>query len=405
MTFRASPSFGDAHLWSRRKVTMGIAVAASSVAAPAFFSHAAPQPAMPSASTGSCHAPLDIEDGLNTAASAETGVDPAALCTALDSVRNGSTNIHSVLVARRGKIIAELYCSGSDRSIYSLWSSRVDFHQAEKHDMRSISKNVVSLLYGILLARGEVPDIETPVASLYSEYPELNDAPRQAIRIRHLLTMTTGLEWNEPSPVYRASSNDETGLLYRECAYRYVFDRDVVAPPGYRFAYSGGATAVLAEIMVRTTKKPLCDLAREELFEPLGITDWEWIKNLHGTPLAAAGLRMKPRDLMKIGVMMLDRGRWQGRQVVPAAWIAQSTKPHIMTDPVGGYGFQWWSISTPRQGKELAVTAAIGNGGQRLFLVPDLDLSVVTTAGDYNDPAISGPLNQILQQIVGAIQN
>jgi CubicO group peptidase (beta-lactamase class C family) len=76
-----------------------------------------------------------------------------------------------------------------------------------------------------------------------------------------------------------------------------------------------------------------------------------------------------------------------------------------MTDPVGGYGFQWWSISTPRQGKELAVTAAIGNGGQRLFLVPDLDLSVVTTAGDYNDPAISGPLNQILQQIVGAIQN
>lgn len=405
MTFKERPAIGDAHLWSRRKLMIGMAVAASSVTAPAFPGHAAPTRAMMATSAGSCSTPPALRDGLSTAAPAETGFDAAALCNALQGVHDGPANIHSVLVMRHGKLVAELYRSGSDRSIYSLWSSRVSFDRTDRHDMRSISKSVVSLLYGILLSRGEVPGIDTPVSSLYPELPEYDDVSRRAIRIRHLLTMTMGLEWNEPSPVNRASSTDEAGLFFRQCAYSYVFSRDIVALPGQQFTYSGGATAVLAEIMVRATKRPLRNIAREELFKPLGIADWEWIGNIYGTPAAAAGLRLKPRDLMKIGVMMLDQGRWHGRQIVPAAWIAQSTKPDIITEPVGGYGFQWWSTSSAWRGKKLMVTEAIGNGGQRLFLVPALDLAVVTTAGDYNDPAISTPLNQLLQQIVGAIQS
>ena len=342
-------------------------------------------------------------DGLATAAPAALGIDANSLHYMLAGVQEASTNIHSVLVLRHGQLVAELYRSGADRSIYSLWASQRPFTPADLHDMRSVSKSVVGLLYGILLDRGKVPEIDRSVASLFPEYAALQDTARRAILVRHLLTMTAGLEWTEPSPVRRVSSTDETGLTFRPCAYSYVFQRDVVAKPGTLFTYSGGLTAVLAEIMERATKRPLRQLAEENLFGPLGITDWQWVGDVYGRPLAAAGLRLRPRDLAKLGAMMLARGEWQGRRVVPAEWIAQSITPGIATAPVGGYGFQWWSMTTRWKDKDLAAAAAIGNGGQRLFLVPDLDLAVVTTAGDYGDPAIAAPLNAILHSVVSTI--
>lgn len=363
--------------------------------------------AMPSLASGSpsvTKSPTSLaDDGLAAAPPSALGIDAGALSAILNGVRNGPANIHSLIVMRHGKLASELYRSGADRSIYSLSASERSFTPADRHDMRSISKSVVGLLYGILLDRGAVPDIETPVASLYPECRDLDDAARRAIRIRHLLTMTAGLDWSEPSPVRRATSTEEVGLALRPCAYSYVFGHDVAAPPGTQFTYSGGLTAVLGEIIARSTKRSLREIADEDLFTPLGIHDWEWIGDIYGKPMAPQGLRLRPRDLMKIGAMMLAGGRWHERRIVPADWIARSTQPIIATAPVGGYGFQWWSMTVPRNRRNLPVHAAIGNGGQRLFLVPDLDLAVVTTAGDYGDPAIARPLNDILHAVVAAV--
>jgi CubicO group peptidase (beta-lactamase class C family) len=389
--------------WSRRKVALGIAATASSAIGLSLLGAEVSPPAELGDRTEACRVPSARGDSLQTLEPAETGFDADALCRAMQSVEYEGANIHSVLVMRKGSLVAELYRSGADRSINSLWSSRVKFDRNHPHDMRSISKSVVGLLYGILLERGHVPGIETSVVSLYPEFPEVRDAARRAIRIRHLLTMTAGLEWTEPSPVRRASSTDESGLFYRRLAYPYVFKRRTIARAGERFTYSGGATAVLAEIMVRETGRKLRDIVGAELFEPLGIADWKWVGNLHGTPAAAAGLRMRPRDLLKIGAMMLNRGKWRGRQIVPAEWIMQSTLPHVTTEPVGGYGFQWWSTFTGQHDQRLQVIAAIGNGGQRLFIVPDIDLAVVMTAGEYGDPAIGVPLNNILERVVAAV--
>ncbi|NTF83935.1 serine hydrolase domain-containing protein [Rhizobium rhizogenes] len=348
--------------------------------------------------------PALAADSLAIGASSDLGIDAKALHAVLEKVQGGRANIHSVLVLRHGKLAAELYRPGFDRSIYSLWASRRQFAQANLHDMRSVSKSVVGLLYGILLDRGEVPGIDTSVSSLYPECSALHDdTSRRVICIRHLLTMTAGLAWTEPSPVLRASSTDEVGLALRPCAYSYVFQRDVVAPPGTLFTYSGGLTAILAEIMERSTKRSLRQIAAENLFVPLGITDWEWVGDVYGKPMAPAGLRLRPRDLIKLGATMLAGGEWQGRRVVPAGWIARSITPSIMTAPVGGYGFLWWSMTTRWKDRDLSVTAAIGNGGQRLFLVPDLDLAVVTTAGNYGDPAIAAPINAILHSVVRTV--
>jgi CubicO group peptidase (beta-lactamase class C family) len=350
-----------------------------------------------------CFEAAELGDGLIRGEASDYGFDQNALCAVLKEVRTGPENIHSLLVMRRDRLVAELYRQGQDRSIYSLWQSRIDFGPTNRHDMRSISKSVVSLLYGILLSRGQVPGLSTPVTSLYSEYLELDQPARRAIEIRHLLTMSSGLDWNEPSSVRRVPENDEISLFWTWSVYRCVFQHDIVAAPGERFTYSSGATAVIADIMARATHRSLRDIARTELFEPLGITDWEWVGDIYANAMASSGLRLRPRDLMKIGSMVLAGGRWQSRQIVPAEWIAQSTQPYIMTGPTSGYGFQWWSNQVTWKARRLGVTIAIGNGGQRLFLIPDLELAVVATAGAYDDRRIGPSLNQLLQRIVETV--
>ena len=161
---------------------------------------------------------------------------------------------------------------------------------------------------------------------------------------------------------------------------------------------------------MRATGRPLRDLAREQLFEPLGITRWEWAADLRDRPLAFAGLRLRPRDLAKLGRLALAHGRWRERQVVPEAWIAESLRPHIRTGISGmsdppvalSYGYQWWTGSVRWRGRELPWSAAVGNGGQRLYVVPELDLCVVTTAGGYGELEINHAVYRIFEAVVTA---
>lgn len=297
-------------------------------------------------------------------------------------------NIHSVLIQHQGRMVAERYRAGDDRGLYSLWSSHRRFGPDDLHDMRSISKSVVALVYGALLARGQVPGPDTPVASLYPDHPALAHAPKTAIRIRHLLTMSAGLAWDEPSPVRRTAVDDQTPLTWTGSLYATVFGRDVVARPGEVFAYSGGLTSVLLDLIERSTGRPWAELVDTELFRPLGIVNWTWTRDLRGRPLAHAGLRLTPRDLLKIGALVLQRGRWEDRQVVPAAWVEAMTSTQIRASPRLGYGYQWWTSEPVAAGRAWPVIQAIGNGGQRLFVVPALDLVVAMTGGDYGQPDI-----------------
>ncbi len=307
---------------------------------------------------------------------------------ALDRIEAQGLNIHSVLVMHGERIVAERYRSGQDRGLYSLWSSCRHFGPDDLHDMRSISKSVVGLVYGVLLARQEVPGLDTPVASLYPDHPAQGHAPKDAIRIRDLLTMSAGLAWDEPSPVRRTTDDDQTPLVWTGSFYATVFGREVVARPGETFVYSGGLTSVLVDIIERSTGRPWAEVVDAELFQPLGIQTWTWGRDLRGRPLAYAGLRLRPRDLLKIGALVLQGGQWQGRQVVPSAWVDATTSTQIRASARLGYGYQWWTGERMVAGRPWAVIQAIGNGGQRLYVVPGLDLVVAMTAGDYGQPGI-----------------
>jgi len=327
------------------------------------------------------------------------GFDAVALCRA---VGQGSFPYHGVLIERHGELVTEVYRAGADRSIYSPFARNVDFGPQTLHDLRSISKSVTSLLWGIAQGEGSVPSPQTAVTAVLPALADPRRPELNAITIADLLDMSTGLAWNE-SGVYDRF-NDETGLYWRADRAGHVFSRATMAPPGRRFNYNGGNTAILAHILEQRTGMPLEAYARRRLFEPLGITHWEWQRDLRGRALAYSGLRLTPRDLLKLGRLMLQQGRWQGRQVVPAAWIAQSLQPRIATTDGLRYGHQWWMGTTQALGRPHAWLAGFGNGGQRLFIVPSLDLAMVVTAGEYDRPAAGPQVNRLLDSVTATLR-
>lgn len=365
------------------------------------------------------------------------GFDQTKLCEVLRGVATSDMNFHSVIVERHGKLVAELYKQGKDESIYTLIPSVTKFDNSTKHDVRSISKSVVSLLWGIAQAQGKTPPLSTPVVDLLPELRDLKGDGREAITIAHLLTMSSGLDWNEPSTYKK--DNDEFGLYWRSSQARYVFNRPMAAVAGAVYNYNGGGTAVLAQILADRVGMTLPEYARKFLLEPLGITDWEWKNDFRGRPLAFAGLRMRPRDIARIGRMVLGEagsgaagiarppiqpGVWHGKQIVPAAWLADSTRAQIVmgNEPGWSYGYQWWvgklpaESLTPTASKSVALEGdtskpsaakpavdwfgGFGNGGQRLFMMPALDIVVVITAGQYGKPEIGPQSYQLLKKIV-----
>lgn len=332
---------------------------------------------------------------------AARGFDPARLCAALAAFETGGDKLHGLVIERHGAIVAERYRSGTDRSVYSLFSRTVDFDAGTRHDLRSISKSVTGLLWGIAQAEHKTPPLDARVLDLFPELAGLKADGRQAITIGHLLDMTSGLAWAESGSY--GLGNAELPLYWRSSQARYVLERPMAYGAGQRFSYNGGATAILAELLARGTGMSLPEYARARLFAPLGITDWEWLRDIRGRPLAFSGLRMRPRDLAKIGQLILQHGRWDGVQLVPEAWVAASLQPRTEVGDGRQYGYQWWHGQTRALGREQAWTAGFGNGGQRLFVVPALDLVVVITAGLYDDEAGAIRVNRLFHRIAAAV--
>lgn len=314
---------------------------------------------------------------------AEAGFE-ATLGDRLDAAFADGTlaGLHGVVVIRHGKLRLERYYPGPDER----WGDDLGVveHRADlKHDLRSVSKSVVGLLYGIALDEGLVPPLDAPLLEQFPQYADVSNAEaKRAITIEHVLTMTMGLDWSEDLP-YTDPRNSEIAMELAPDRYGYIFARPMRDAAGERWVYNGGATALLGRLIATGAGKPLLSYARETLFNPLGIDDVEWVEGADGEPAAASGLRLRPRDLAKVGQLILNRGRWDGRRIVPDAWLDASHAPQVEIGTDLSYGYQWWLTTLP--GGERLI-AGFGNGGQRLFVVPSLDLVVVVTAGRYNQP-------------------
>ncbi|MFN4024300.1 MAG: serine hydrolase domain-containing protein [Hyphomonas sp.] len=312
------------------------------------------------------------------------------------------SNVHALLVARGGERVAEWYFEGPDeRRGTSLGT--IEFEPDTLHDIRSVTKSIVALLFGFAVSDGAIETLDTPVLDYFPEYTDLVSEERRRITLHHLLSMTSGWRWDESTYPYTDLRNSETAMDHADDRLRYVLSQPIDAEPGTQFRYSGGDVALIAEVIERVVGEPIEEYARRRLFEPLGITESEWLKDKKGVPLAASGLRMRPRDMLKIGQLMLDSGRYQGREILPPDWATTTVTAHavVASAPECGmnYGYYWWLWPACPQTGEPAKHMANGNGGQHIVVVPDYDLVVVTTAGLYNDPR-QGEIDEVLESVI-----
>ncbi|MCW3814314.1 beta-lactamase family protein [Micromonospora sp. DR5-3] len=299
-----------------------------------------------------------------------------------DALQAGQVEgLHAVVAVHGGRALLEYYGAGEDFT----WGTSlgvVEFRPETLHDVRSVTKSVTALLYGIALDEGRVPHPAEPLLRQFPEYADLAADPERArLTVEHALTMSLGLEWREDIP-YDNPTNAEIAMELAPDRYRYVLERPILEPPGARWAYCGGATALLGRLIADGTGQPLPQYGRTALLAPLGIHNVEWMTGTDGVASAASGLRLAPRDLARIGELVLADGAWKGRRIVSAGWIHAMLQPRLRTEWGSQYGYHWYreTIAGHR------LVAAMGNGGQRLIVLPDLDLAVAITAGNYDDP-------------------
>ncbi len=332
-----------------------------------------------------CGMPASLNDGWTVEKPENVGLDGASLCAIAERLKVTKANVHGVVIVRNGKLVFEQYFAGYDEP-WGGTSGRYEFDADTLHDLRSVTKSVVSLLLGIALDRKLIASLDEPVTKFFPEYASVQAPGWDKVTLRHLLTMSSGLQWDETTPWN--DKNDEWHLVNDADPLRYVFQKPFAFAPYTFFTYNGGGTDLLGKIIEKASGLRIDAFANEALFRPLDITNWQWKdyppNSRHAT---AGGLRLRPRDAAKIGQLVINNGVWNGRQIVTAEWIAQSIKPRFQaTNIFGGlfyYGYQWWMGRTLAVDREIKWVAGQGLGGQRLVIVPDHDLVMMVTQGLY----------------------
>lgn len=330
--------------------------------------------------------------------SIDSEFDKKKFCQLVREIGSEESELHSFVIERHGKLVTEVYNTRKDNPLNKRYGLRLPFDGETSfdvntlHDVRSVSKSVTSLLFGIAIDKKIIEGLDFSILSYYPELSIPSDDPRHEITLKHLLTMSSGLDWEEWR--YGFLFSDETRLVWKKDIARFVLDREVITKPGSKFKYNGGGTSLLSDILIKKTGKSLTVLAKEWLFDPLEIQNFEWVEDKNGRALAHAGLRLKPRDMLKLGRLVLNQGTWKGKKIISKQWLDDTLSKHIDSgvsifrkDKKSlGYGYQWWLGETVLGERKIPWSLALGNGGQLIFVIPSLDMTIVTTSGGYGDP-------------------
>lgn len=296
-------------------------------------------------------------EGWQTSTPEEQGMDSEMLAKMFYFIRKEDYDIHSVTIIRNGYLVA-------DAAIYP-------FKADSKHMMYSCTKSIISALIGIAIEQGYIGSVKQPVLSFFPGRTAANlDANKEAMTLEHLLMMVSGLECRD-SGVYNWRGFIQ--MWQTDDWVQYILDLPMERPPGTRFEYHNGDSFLLSAIIQETTGITAYTFAESYLFGPLGISDVVWPSSPRGITIGYSELRMLPHDMAKIGFLYLNKGQWDGEQIIPAAWVTASTYKSSSAIFPGGYGYQWWIAND-------GVYSAQGYAGQSIFVVPEQELVVVFTS-------------------------
>jgi len=310
----------------------------------------------------------------------EQGMQSGALARLVETV--GKYPQDSLLIVRHGKIVLDAYYAPFQPNI--------------SHDLRSVTKSVVSTLTAIELRNGQLDSVDHPVIDLFPDKPIQNiDENKRAMTVQHLLDMTSGIEWTE-----KAYTPDETVIQMYEAPDRtaFVLNQPMANAPGTKFYYNSGNPYMLSALITAKTGQNALDYAKKELFGPLGITSAKWGGvDAQGVTDGEAGLSLAPQDMARFGYLYLHNGMWEDKQIIPPAWVDRASKGKIAATFGFQYAILWWSL--PQKGAYMA----LGRHSQLIMVIPKLDVVVAMTGVLRDDQHY--PTNRLIDDIVAAAKS
>jgi CubicO group peptidase (beta-lactamase class C family) len=335
------------------------------------------------------------EDWRNTTPE-EQGMDSKLLNEMMDQIQVHEMRIDSISIVRNGYLVLDEY-------------PRRFYDSEDRHIIHSCTKSYTGALVGIALAEGYIESRDSKLVDLLPNRTIANlDERKQAITLEHLLTMTSGLEWDEWTEPYNSPLNSHYQMWFASDSVQYILDLPMEYEPGEAWVYSSGASHLLGAIVTEATGLSLFDYAVEKLFTPLGISssDIFWPRDSQGYYRASGGAEMLPRDMAKFGYLYLNNGSWDGEQIIPLDWVQQTSETLVTFNNYSGYSYQWWTYPTDITN----VYSAQGFAGQFIFVIPSLDMVVVFTSNvppydSYPQPSIlfdyiiPAAMDEIQQQV------
>jgi len=341
--------------------------------------------------------PENINDGFDVGSLDEVNIDSVLIEKAVNEINRGKyKEVHSMLIFKDNKLVFEEYFMGHKYQ----WDAPdhhgelVNWDKSMLHEIMSDTKSITSTCIGIAIDKGFIESVNQSIFDYLPEHQNLNSDGKDKITIEHLLTMTSGLEWDEWGAPLSSPDNDIVGIWFSDKdPITYVLERPLVDEPGTSFTYSGGNMIVLGEIIKYATKMNIDEFSGKYLFGPLDIDSFDWWNRFeNGVFETGGGLKMTPRDMAKIGVTFLNEGVWNGKQIISEQWVEKSEiafSGNKGIDVPGtdkrnvGYSYSWWTKTFSNSGKRIQMFYAGGWGGQNIFVFPELNTVVVTTGGTY----------------------
>ena len=262
---------------------------------------------------------------------------------------------------------------------------------------------------GIAKDQKRIKSVNEKLYEFFPEYEEIEwSAPKNKITLEHVLTMTSGLDWNEWTYPDSDTRSSIYGMVRSDDWIEFVLKRKIVHSPGEIFNYSSGLSLVLGEIIKNRTGLYANAYAEKYLFGPLGISEFSWQQGPNGMVYTSGGdkgLWLRPRDMAKIGLLFINKGNWKGQQIVSSEWVNESIKSHVDAFFAGSeYGYQWWRGEKSTGNRSIGVFYAAGHGGQYIFVCPSLDLVAVFTSKVYGNPlGVARPQVIMADHIIPAI--
>ncbi len=314
--------------------------------------------------------PQLLDDGLATCALPDQSVDKEWTDSLIHEImREKYPNIHSMLISRNNCLVVEEY----------FYAFRSDMH----FGIQSATKSFVSALTGIALQKGQIASLQDPLCKYFKGYEDLTcNAQNKTITLRQVLTMNTGLAWDEVTYDYTDDRNSNAIAYRQPDAYRYL-----LAQPrsnASQFNYNSYNHLMMNHVLKNATKLENIDALESQLLHPLGFSGYDLGKPEKGV---IYDIFLRPRDMLKFGLLYLNDGMWKGKQLVPASWVKESTTAQIDVKPGLGYGYFWWTTEFEKQGRKVKSFFAWGYGGQYIFVVPELKLVTVFSGSNWStDP-------------------